>query len=199
MNLLSHAVLSPPVPGILVGNLTADWVKGRARHGLPEALKRGVELHRRIDAFTDMHPVVERCAGMLEGNWGRYSPVLVDIFFDHVLSSTWGQHCDVPREMFIDQTYAALREHVHVLPERAQYASHALLADDWFRCYATLEGIGLSLSRMSKRLGHGVELAPSVQDYVVHEAGFREAFEEFFPQLRRHVEAGPWGGVESAP
>src|SRR5690348_2335198 len=38
MNLLAHTLLSPPSPPILVGNLTADWVKGRARLALPAAL-----------------------------------------------------------------------------------------------------------------------------------------------------------------
>jgi acyl carrier protein phosphodiesterase len=188
MNLLAHAVLSPPHAGVLVGNITADWVKGKSRHALPADLREGIELHRRIDAFTDMHPLVERCAGLLEGNWGRYAPVLVDILLDHVLSTAWEAHCPVPRERFIADVYAALRQHLHLLPPRAQYGAHALLADDWFTCYATLDGIALSFTRLSKRLGHGIELAPAVDDFVRHRDAFNAAFGEFFPQLRHHVE-----------
>jgi acyl carrier protein phosphodiesterase len=190
MNLLAHAILSPAQPEIMVGNLTADWVKGKARHALPPQFRQGVELHRRIDGFTDAHPLVEHCTTMFDGRWGRYSPVLVDILFDHVLSVGWGRYSDVPRERFIEETYAALRAHLHVLPARAQYGANALLADDWFTCYATLDGIALSLSRLSKRLSHGVELAPAVQDFVEHQEPFTRAFHEFFPQLRKHVESG---------
>jgi acyl carrier protein phosphodiesterase len=189
MNLLAHALLSPPhaPPGVLVGNLTADWVKGRARHDLPEDLRAGVALHRRIDAFTDTHPLVDHCSALFEPAWGRYSPVLVDVFFDHVLSVEWERHAAEAREPFIARTYAALRAHVHLLPPRAQYGAHALLADDWFSCYATLDGIALSLSRMSKRLDHGIELAPAVRDFAAHRDAFHRVFEEFFPQHRRHV------------
>jgi acyl carrier protein phosphodiesterase len=189
MNLLAHALLSPPhaPAGVLVGNLTADWVKGKARHELPEDLRVGVTLHRRIDAFTDTHPLVDTCAALLEPNWGRYAPVLVDIFFDHVLSAEWHQYADEPRGPFIARTYAALRAHLHLLPPRAQYGANALLADDWFTCYATLDGIALSLSRLSKRLDHGVELAPAVRDFAAHREAFHRAFAEFFPLLRQHV------------
>src|SRR3954462_12933413 len=110
MNLLAHALLSPPDPGMLVGNLVADWVKGRARLALPPALRAGMALHQRIDTFTDTHPLVERCCDLLSPAWGRYSPVLVDIFFDHALCAAWGDFCTRGREGLIADTYAALRE-----------------------------------------------------------------------------------------
>jgi acyl carrier protein phosphodiesterase len=192
MNLLAHAVLSPPnMPGVMTGNLTADWIKGRARHALPPDIREGITLHRRIDAFTDTHPLVDRCAALLEPRWHRYSTIIVDILFDHVLSVDWHHCCPAPREAFIAGAYQALRTHVHLLPERAQCGTHALLADDWFSCYASLEGIALSLSRLSARLrhsGHTIELAGAVDDFRRHESDFFNAFRDFFPQLRRHVE-----------
>src|SRR5438093_498232 len=94
MNLLAHAVLSPlDESGVMAGNLVADWVKGRARLGLPVELRRGMALHRRIDAFTDSHALVNGCVGSLEERWGRYGAVLVDIFFDYVLCQQWERHC----------------------------------------------------------------------------------------------------------
>ena len=75
--------------------------------------------------------------------------------------------------------------------ERAQWAVHALLADDWLTLYASLDGMALALTRLSARLnmrGHGIELAPAVADFADHRAAFHQAFHEFFPQLRRHVE-----------
>ena len=67
-----------------------------------------------------------------------------------------------------------------------------LVADDWLNCYATLEGIGLTLSRMSSRLnarGHGVELAGAVRDFREHQEAFHREFGEFFPALRAHAES----------
>ena len=191
MNLLAHALLSPDDPGVLAGNLTADWIKGRARQALPAALRRGMELHQRIDAFTDAHPLVDYCSTLLEPAWGRYAPILVDVLFDHILSVDWPRCCDLPRSVLIARAYAALRAHQPHLPEQAQYAVNLLLADDWLTCYATLDGIALSFTRMSARLnarGHNIQLAPAVADFAAHRVAFHRAFHEFFPQLRRHVE-----------
>jgi acyl carrier protein phosphodiesterase len=189
MNLLAHALLSPPQPAILVGNLTADWVKGKARHTLPEDIRLGMHLHQAIDSFTDTHPLVEHCCSLLSEKWERYSPVLVDIFFDHILSIHWPRYCTLPRDRFIARIYAVLRAHHHLLPPRAQYAASALLADDWLSTYATLDGIALSLSRLSTRLQHGIELAPAVADLRVHQLAFEDAFHRFFPDLQKHVES----------
>ena len=187
MNLLAHAVLSPPHPGHLVGNLIADWVKGRARHALAPTLLPGIALHRRIDSFTDTHPLVARCSALLADRWGRYSTVLVDIFFDHCLSADWSRHCPIPRRDFVASVYSALRDHLPLLPRRAHYAASALLADDWFNAYASLDGIALSLSRLSLRLHHDIELATSVDDFTAHRSAFDHAFSEFFPEIRAYA------------
>jgi acyl carrier protein phosphodiesterase len=63
--------------------------------------------------------------------------------------------------------------------------------DDWFSSYTTLDGIRLTLTRMSARLRHDVELAPAVDDFHRHRDFFREAFDRFFPELQRTVEASP--------
>jgi len=94
----------------------------------------------------------------------------------------------------ITRAYAALRAHVHLLPARARLAAASLLADDWLSCYATLDGIALSLSRLSHRLqqsGHTIELAPAVHDFRMHRDAFHDAFRQFFPALRQHVALAP--------
>lgn len=197
MNLLAHALLSPPDSGILTGNLVADWVKGRARLALPAEVRAGMELHRRIDNFTDTHPVVAQTAELLAGKWGRYSAVLVDMFFDHVLAVNWGRYCEVPLGIFAARTYAAVNAHRGCLPERCHMALCAMTMDDWLTSYATLDGMRLALTRMSSRLRRAIELAPAVDDFFDHGAEFSAAFAAFFPQLRRHAEtpAIPQGTV----
>jgi acyl carrier protein phosphodiesterase len=191
MNLLAHAILSPSDRGILVGNLIADWVKGRARHALPDDLRAGMQLHRRIDTFTDTHPLVDHCAALLSEKWGRYSTILVDIFFDHILAADWPRHSETPLPIFAAETYATLAAYQHVLPERCNHAICAMIMDDWFTSYATLDGIRLTLTRMSVRLRHDIELAPAVDDFFHHRLAFEKAFGIFFPELRRHIAAAP--------
>ena len=194
MNLLAHALLSPPHNDeLLVGNLTADWIKGRARTQLPPTIQTGFTLHRRIDNFTDTHPLVESCTAKLDQNqnWSRYSPILVDIFFDHLLAAHWPTYSDQPLPQFIQHIYRTLHAHRPLLPDRANFAISHLIADDWLSTYATLDGIRLTLTRMSHRLKHGIELAPAVDDLATHYDFFHHAFTEFFPQLQRAVQIAP--------
>ncbi len=189
MNFLAHAYLSPPEPGVLVGNVVADFVKGRVRHTLPADLQQGIRLHRRIDAFTDLHPLVLRCAEILADRWGRYATILVDIFFDHCLAAQWPSYSPQPRPEFVQQVYLHLRAYQPCLPARAGLAVHALTGDDWLNSYASLDGIAWALMRLSRRLRHDIELAPAVDDFAAHRAEFDAAFEAFFPQLIAHAAA----------
>ena len=59
MNYLAHAYLSFNRPGILVGNMISDFVKGKKKYDYPPDILSGIDLHRAIDDFTDMHPVTK--------------------------------------------------------------------------------------------------------------------------------------------
>src|SRR5271170_5514627 len=125
MNQLAHAILSPPDDAVLVGNLTADWIKGRARRSLPTAMQSGMTLHRRIDTFTDTHPLVASCVAILSesgGGWGRYSSILVDIFFDHLLAADWTRYSAQPLKQFVSHVYRTLHAYRLLLPEHANFA-----------------------------------------------------------------------------
>ncbi len=191
MNLLAHAILSPADNDpFLVGNLTADWIKGRSRRALPAGIQSGFLFHRHIDTFTDMHPLVATCTDALSDKWNRYAGILVDIFFDHVLAVNWRRYADQPLEQFIGRTYDVLRAHRQLLPEPIHFAIDALTTDDWFSTYSTLEGIRLTLARMSMRLrarGHSIDLSVAADDFPQHRAAFENAFFQFFPQLQRHL------------
>jgi acyl carrier protein phosphodiesterase len=187
MNLLAHAYLSPPGGDVRVGNVVADWVKGRARQALPAGMQEGFALHRRIDAFADTHPAMERAAGALGGRWGRYAPVLADVLFDHVLAARWAEFNEAPLPGFTAELYAQLHAARPLLPVHANHAICAMTADDWLTAYASLDGMRLALTRMSARLRHGIELAPAVDDFCACRAVFDEAFEELFAALRTLV------------
>ncbi|HVX84513.1 MAG TPA: ACP phosphodiesterase [Phycisphaerae bacterium] len=192
MNLLAHAFLSPADDAMLAGNVVADWVKGRARRALPAGMRAGLELHGRIDRFADAHAGMHRAAAALEGRWGRYSPVLADVFFDHVLAAGWGEHSQDPLPVFTRRVYDILLSVQALLPERATHAVCAMIADDWLTSYATLDGMRLALTRMSARLRHGIELAPAVDDFFHARRVFEGAFGSLFPALCRHVALPPW-------
>lgn len=189
MNFLAHAHLSPPIPAVLLGNMVADFVRGRARLALPPEMQVGIALHRHIDAYTDTHPQVLHCAALLEPRWGRYSVVLVDIFFDYVLAKHWGEHSVVRLGDFIPGVYDVLWSHREMLPERARLATGAMVWDDWLSSYARISGIRLALKRLTQRLRHDIDLAPAVEDLEAHLPALEQAFAVFFPQLKQSLRA----------
>ncbi len=191
MNLLAHALLSPPHnDGLLIGNLTADWIKGRARVAVPPEIRAGFALHRRIDSYTDAHPLVGACADFLAPEWNRYAPILVDVLFDHVLARDFQRFSDEPLASFSGRIYQILLSACGQLPHGANYAIAMMSADDWFGAYASLDGLRLTFSRMSTRLrsrGHCIELGSAVDTFLHHRAEIESAFDSFFPTLESCV------------
>src|SRR6185503_19830970 len=86
MNYLAQARLSFGQPGILVGNMISDFVKGKKRFDYPEAIQKGITLHRNIDPFTDEHEATENAKKFFKPAVGLYAGAFVDIAYDHFLA-----------------------------------------------------------------------------------------------------------------
>ena len=59
MNFLAHTYLSCSNEDLLVGNFLADFMKNKDIESLPSNILKGIDLHRKIDSFTDSHPAVK--------------------------------------------------------------------------------------------------------------------------------------------
>ena len=60
MNYLAHLHLGGSQPAQLLGSLYGDFVKGPLNGRWPAQIEAAIRLHRRIDAFTDSHPLQAR-------------------------------------------------------------------------------------------------------------------------------------------
>ena len=87
MNFLAHAYLSFQHPGVTVGNMISDFVKGSKKDTLPYDVRQGVMLHRAIDAYTDSHEVIGSVKAFFRPHYRLYSGAIVDIIFDHFLAT----------------------------------------------------------------------------------------------------------------
>ena len=185
MNFLAHAYLSGSDENIIVGNFIADHVKGKAVERYSEKIMAGIRLHRRIDAFTDLHPVFRKSTARLRESYGRYSGVIVDMFYDHFLARNWSNYSAVPIRQFTSGIYKVVMRHFLILPPKTRRILPFMAADDWLAGYAYLEGLNLALNGMSHRtnfksgMEHAVEALK--KDYDL----FKTEFEEFFQDLRQ--------------
>lgn len=117
MNYLAHLHLGGPQPAQLLGSLYGDFVKGRLQGQWPDEIERAIQLHRRIDAFTDSHPLVHAAKRRFPLERRRFAGVLLDVFFDHCLARDWNDYADEPLPQFVERVYGTLRT-ASPLPER---------------------------------------------------------------------------------
>jgi len=185
MNFLAHALLSGNDRDVLAGNLLADFVRGRAAiAALPAGVRRGVALHRHIDAFTDAHGATRRSVVRIKPRWGRYSPILVDVFYDHYLAREWNAYSTRSLREVADEAYAALRAIERAGVADADTAVRVIVAPDRLTKYATADGVRDALHRIStQRLRRDAGLERAVDDMLRLDAELAGDFRELFAEL----------------
>lgn len=188
MNVLAHAVLSPRDEKVRLGNVLADFIRRNEVESLDKDIQVGIALHRRIDQFTDSHPVVDRSKARLVG-FQRYGNALVDVFYDHFLTTNWSHNLSV--RDFTNELYQSIQAHNALLPETCMQIADRMIAQDWMNHYGTFEGLTTNLGRMELRIqsrtGRSVDLVSSVKILETDYENFENDFLEFWPQLERFV------------
>lgn len=193
MNWLAHVYLSEPNLQFRLGNLLADLVRGSQLESMSSEFLRGVRCHRAIDAFTDSHSVVKRSRTRIGATQRRFSGVLVDVFYDHFLASSWSDHSSSSLEDFAATFYAEIAAADITLPEPAQTVLGRIMRHGLLESYAEIGGVERSLRRLSMRLtarwNRSFALEDAVADLLAHRSAFAGDFAEFFPQLQAHIAA----------
>lgn len=187
MNFLAHINLSGDNPKIMVGNFIGDFVKGRnlLEQFEPE-IAQGIILHRAIDEFTDSHPIVAQSKKRLQPTYRHYAPVIVDMFYDHLLAKNWKRYHSEPLELFSQNAYRTILSFDAILPEQVKYMMTFMTKTNWLLSYAKLEGIECALTGMARRSKYDSKMELAVNDLINHYDEFTEEFSSFFPELQDH-------------
>jgi len=187
MNWLAHLFLSEPSPAFRIGNLLPDMVGHSALAGLSPEVLRGVQQHRRIDAFTDSHPIVRRSITRVGPKFRRFGGIFVDIFYDHFLSREWTTFSATPLAAFTHEIYACFASHRHEIPPEAYIHLERMKSENWLSTYGDLHGVATTLGRIGLRLRRPMALAEGAAILEADYAGFHADFTAFFPELMAHV------------
>jgi acyl carrier protein phosphodiesterase len=184
MNYLAHLYLSEPDDDVLLGSLMGDFVKGPLDGRYGAAVTYGIALHRRIDSFTDAHPVVRASKARVSPERRRYAGIMVDMFYDHFLARHWTEFSDEPLAAFAQRVYAVLAQRRDVLPERLRLMVPSMRQADWLGSYARIESIRTALDRMGRRLRRENRLLGSADELERDYADFERDFRAFLPEVR---------------
>lgn len=187
MNFLGHLYLSGDDPLVITGNFMADAVKGRDLSRFDPVVQRGIRLHRRIDTFTDAYRADHPGRAALRAHAGHYAPVVMDLFFDHLLARDWQRWHPEPLPRFAARMYGVLQAHAHLMPERTRHMLPYLVAGDWLTSYAGLDGLGMALQGLSRRAPQGSRMAGAETVLASHQHHFEAEFEPFLRGLIHHL------------
>ncbi len=188
MNFLAHVYLSGTEDDVIVGNFVADAIKGNSLQRFPEGFERGVRLHREIDSYTDRHPVVRASKSRLSPNYGLYSGVIVDLYYDHFLAKYWSEYSDENLRKYVAKIYFLLIRRFHLLPPRSKRILPFLVTQNWLLGYRDLDSLQKVFNGMSWRTNHRSGMENAIGDLKAGYDLYENEFREFFPELIKHID-----------
>lgn len=190
MNYLAHIYLARHSDDAMLGALLGDFVKPHAGAHYSEEMAAEIVTHRKVDSFTDSHPVVLQAKQLFAGPSRRYAGIVLDVYYDHLLAVHWERYAEVPLRDFIARFYRALARRAEVLPPRLAQAAPYMIEQDWLGSYADYAGVEMAVRRISTRLSrNGHLMRDALADLARHHEELAAGFDVFFPELIAFVES----------
>ncbi|MDH1262159.1 ACP phosphodiesterase [Pseudomonas sp. GD03944] len=186
MNYLAHLHLGGAAPAQLLGSLYGDFVKGPLAGQWPAEIEAAIHLHRRIDAFTDSHPLQAEARARFPRERRRYAGILLDLFFDHCLALNWTDYADEPLAQFTGRVYRVLAAEP-VLPGRLALIAPRMAAQDWLGSYTEFEVLNDVVRGMQRRLSRPEGLDGSMLELQRLYEPLMGDFQRFYPELQAFV------------
>ncbi|MFN3909170.1 MAG: ACP phosphodiesterase [Flavobacterium sp.] len=185
MNFLAHIYLSGNDTFRIIGNFMADVVRGNQYLQYPEQVQKGILLHRFIDFYTDQHPVFRQTKHRLHENYGHYSGVITDMYYDYFLAKNWGKFYQDSIEIYANNFYQLLQEHRDLLPDKIQRMSKHMIADNWLVSYQSIQGMQRILYQMDYRTGFKSKMQFATKELQIWENEMEQEFFQFFQDLQQ--------------
>ena len=188
MNFLAHLFLSGENEKVKVGNFIGDFVKGSQLEEYDDDIQFGIRLHREIDSFTDTHSVVLESKTRLRPTFGHYSPVIVDVYYDHFLAKNWSEYSNIGLEDYTLQFYEMIATYSSIIPEAVNHMLGFMMKKNWLYNYQFLDGIDRALSGMSRRTKFDSKMELAADSLKLSYDEFENEFTRFFPDLQAHAQ-----------
>lgn len=188
MNYLAHVFLAENEPQSILGNLMADVLRRQDFDRLPVGIQIGIRQHRQIDSFTDRHPVVQRSIRRLKATWGWFGGIIIDVYYDHLLTENWDHFSEESLREFCDRINDILRDQLPNLPGEGKFLAQKLIENDRLYSYTSLDSISFALANISERVTermpkHKVHLQDALPELQAAHKELSADFMEFFPTL----------------
>lgn len=188
MNFLAHLFLSCDQEELLVGNFIADFIKNKDVPTFSKGIQEGISLHRKIDSFTDNHPLVRKGVSRLHANHHKYASVIIDVFYDFLLARNWNRYYPKSLPLFTQDIYQILLKHLKKMPSTLQQHAKRMIEDNWLMVYTSYSGLEETFRRMKYRVSKPEYLNYAVKSLQNNLTQLDEEFNLFFPEVIGYVE-----------
>ncbi|PKF50887.1 ACP phosphodiesterase [Enterovibrio nigricans] len=187
MNFLAHLHIATRCQSQLMGNLLADFVRGKPDGRFSQETVEGVYLHRFVDGYIDSLDTVKACRELFPKPLYRYSAIALDIFWDHALATQWSLFHPSGFEPFLrdaeHQCRAAISREPFPLPEHFLHLHNKMWKEQWLPSYQDIHTLPFVLKRMSARSPRMGPLAETAHVLIEH----RETLLAQFPSIYSDV------------
>ncbi|MEY2917195.1 MAG: hypothetical protein RIS73_909 [Bacteroidota bacterium] len=186
MNYLAHACLSFNQPEILVGNMISDFVKGKKQFDYPDAVQKGIRLHRDIDNFTDTHEATQQIKLFFKPQYRLYAGAFTDVVYDHFLANDKLEFStDTDLKQFANASYQILDTNFILLPEIFKKMLPHMIEHNWLYNYKTKWGIEKSFAGLVKRAHYLTESDIAFDIFNTHYESIKSFYQFFYPDLKK--------------
>jgi acyl carrier protein phosphodiesterase len=187
MNYLAHAYLSFENPGILLGNMISDFIKGKKQYDYPLPVQKGIKLHRAIDEFTDTHAATQELKSFFRPQYRLYSGAFADVVYDHFLANDVNEFkSEADLKKFSTKTYQSLEHNKSLFPPFFEKMFPYMKDHDWLYNYRHTWGIERSFNGVMRRSAYLTESEIAFDIFNTHYKAMQACYDAFFPDLKKY-------------
>jgi len=187
MNFLAHVYLSCDNEDLLIGNMIADFIRNKEVASYSEEVQKGIVLHRKIDSYTDNHPIVRQGTNRLQPFHHKYAPVVIDVLYDYLLVKNWNRYSGESLPNFTKYVYEILERRMGELPLKLQKRLPGMIAGDWLTSYGTIKGLSFVFDKMDERAKFKANFSQAPKNLLMDYDAYNEEFNQFFPEVINYV------------
>ncbi len=185
MNHLAHALLAD-AGGVefALGSAMGDFVHGRPDPAWPPARRAGLRFHRAIDHYTDAHPAVVAARNLFGPPMRRYSGIVLDVWFDHLLVRGWSRcAADESLAHFSERWLTLLDARAAELPESLRGFLAWMHAHGLPEAYGDPATLDVVFHALARRLSHPSPIGKALPALRARAGALQLHFDAFFPEL----------------
>lgn len=187
MNYLAHAYLSFNDVDLLIGNMIADFIRGKQIEAYPERVQQGIHLHRQIDEFTDKHPVVKETKLLFRPYANRYDGSFLDVSYDYFLCNDMDREPDDGWDNFVQRCYVEIDKCLAWLPTDFGRMYEYMKRDNWLYNYRYSWRIKRSFEGLTRIVNYLPDDADVYRGFESNIEKLQESYDLFFPELESFV------------